>query len=74
MRPSVDPNSAASLGRALISTRIHQGVLKQGTGADRVVFAPATIRENATFENPNPLSQGMDLVLVNGVPVLETAR
>jgi N-acyl-D-amino-acid deacylase len=58
----------------VISTRIHQGVLKQGTGADRVVFAPATIRENATFENPNPLSQGMDLVLVNGVPVLETAR
>jgi N-acyl-D-aspartate/D-glutamate deacylase len=72
MRPSVNPNSAANFGRALIPARISRGVLKQGTWADRVVFTPATNRDNATFENPNQLSQGMDFVLVNGIPVIET--
>jgi N-acyl-D-amino-acid deacylase len=47
-----------------------RGVLKQGMAADVVVFDPATIRDLATFENPNQLSQGMEYVLVNGVPVI----
>src|SRR5207245_664570 len=45
-----------------------RGVLKQGMWADVVVFDPATIRDAATFENPNQLSVGMQYVLVNGVP------
>jgi len=47
-----------------------RGVLKQGMWADMVIFDPATIRDLATFERPNQLSQGMDYVLVNGVPVI----
>jgi N-acyl-D-amino-acid deacylase len=47
-----------------------RGVLKQGMWADVVIFDPATIRDLATFEQPNQLSQGMDFVLVNGVPVI----
>ncbi len=51
-----------------------RGVLKQGMWADVVVFDPATIRDKATFENPNQLSEGMDYVLVNGVPVIEAGK
>ena len=48
-----------------------RGVLKAGMWADVVVFDPATIHDVATFENPNQLSQGMEYVLVNGVPVID---
>ncbi|HLH08150.1 MAG TPA: class A beta-lactamase [Terriglobales bacterium] len=51
-----------------------RGVLKQGLWADVVVFDPNTIRDVATFENPNQLSQGMEYVLVNGVPVIEEGK
>jgi N-acyl-D-amino-acid deacylase len=47
-----------------------RGVLKAGLWADVVVFDPATIRDVATFAEPNQLSVGMDDVLVNGVPVI----
>ncbi len=42
--------------------------------ADVVIFDPATIRDMATFEQPNQLSQGMDYVLVNGVPVIAAGK
>jgi dihydroorotase/N-acyl-D-amino-acid deacylase len=42
--------------------------------ADVVVFDPETIRDVATFENPNQLSEGMQFVLVNGVPVIEGGK
>jgi N-acyl-D-amino-acid deacylase len=51
-----------------------RGVLKQGLWADLVIFDPATIRDLATFEQPNQLSQGMDYVLVNGVPVIAEGK
>jgi dihydroorotase/N-acyl-D-amino-acid deacylase len=51
-----------------------RGVLKQGMWADVVVFDPATIHDVATFEDPNQLSQGMEYVLVNGVPVIADGK
>jgi dihydroorotase/N-acyl-D-amino-acid deacylase len=51
-----------------------RGVLKEGMWADVVVFDPETIRDLATFENPNQLSEGMRFVLVNGVPVIDEGK
>ena len=51
-----------------------RGVLKQGAWADVVVFDPDSIRDVATFENPNQLSIGMQYVLVNGVPVIDDGK
>jgi len=51
-----------------------RGVLKAGMWADLVIFDPATIHDQATFENPNQLSQGMEYVLVNGTPVIDQGK
>jgi N-acyl-D-amino-acid deacylase len=51
-----------------------RGVLKAGMWADVVVFDPDTIHDVATFGNPNQLSEGMQYVLVNGVPVIEGGK
>ena len=51
-----------------------RGVLKTGMWADVVVFDPSNVRDVATFENPNQLSEGMRYVLVNGVPVIEEGK
>ena len=51
-----------------------RGVLKEGLWADVVIFDPETIRDLATFEAPNQLSQGMEYVLVNGVPVIDGGK
>ena len=62
---------------ALPAQRMHfndRGVLKQGMWADVVIFDPETVRDLATFDNPNQLSQGMEFVLVNGVPVIENGK
>jgi N-acyl-D-amino-acid deacylase len=53
---------------------VDRGLLKAGMWADVVVFDPAAVRDLATFENPNQLSQGMDYVLVNGVPVIDQGK
>ena len=63
--------SALPAQRVRLSDR---GVLKTGMWADVVVFDPETIRDRATFENPNQLSEGMRFVLVNGVPVIDEGK
>jgi N-acyl-D-amino-acid deacylase len=51
-----------------------RGVLKAGMWADVVIFDPANIRDLATYVDPNQLSQGMEYVLVNGVPVIASGK
>jgi dihydroorotase/N-acyl-D-amino-acid deacylase len=51
-----------------------RGTLKEGNWADMVIFAPDSVRDLATFEDPNQLSVGMDWVLVNGVPVIADGK
>jgi len=51
-----------------------RGVLKQGMWADVAIFDPEQVRDVATFEDPNQLSQGMEYVLVNGVPVIAAGK
>jgi N-acyl-D-amino-acid deacylase len=51
-----------------------RGVLKAGMWADVVVFDTSTVRDLATFEKPNQLSQGMEYVLVNGVLVIDQGK
>jgi len=42
--------------------------------ADVVIFDPEKITDKATFENPNQFSEGMEFVLVNGVPVIAEGK
>ncbi len=51
-----------------------RGVLKQGMWADVVVFDQETVRDVATYDSPNHLSEGMEYVLVNGTPVIENGK
>jgi N-acyl-D-amino-acid deacylase len=47
-----------------------RGLLRPGMFADVVVFDPATVKDEATFAQPNNYSAGMHHVLVNGKAVL----
>jgi N-acyl-D-amino-acid deacylase len=51
-----------------------RGAIKEGMAADLVIFDPEKIRDLATFEQPNQLSQGVDYVLVNGVAVVASGK
>ncbi len=56
-----------TLPRSVVRPALNnRGVLEDGAMADLTVFDPATIRGNATVENPNQFSSGIDLVIVNG--------
>ncbi|TCP45069.1 N-acyl-D-amino-acid deacylase [Tamaricihabitans halophyticus] len=47
-----------------------RGLLRQGAAADLVVFDPETVLDRSTYLDPWQLSEGMQAVLLNGVPVL----
>jgi dihydroorotase/N-acyl-D-amino-acid deacylase len=53
---------------------LDRGVLRPGMKADVTVFDPATIRDVATFADPNHYSVGVRYVFVNGRAVVSEGR
>lgn len=48
-----------------------RGIIRPGFAADLLLFDPEKVEDKATFQQPHQYSQGFDLVLVNGVPVVD---
>ena len=51
-----------------------RGELRDGWFADVIVFDPATIRDEATFEEPRRLATGVRYVMVNGTLAVENGE
>ena len=51
-----------------------RGILRPGFAADVTIFDPSTIRDVATFDDPNRYSEGVRYVVVNGRVVLSEGR
>ena len=51
-----------------------RGAIKEGYWADLVLFDPATVADQATFEDPFQYPVGIDTVLVNGAVVLDEGK
>jgi N-acyl-D-amino-acid deacylase len=51
-----------------------RGIIRPGMAADITVFDPATIRDVATFQDPNHYSVGVHYVLVNGKVVVDQGK
>ena len=47
-----------------------KGRLQEGMDADITIFDPATVRERATYTNPDQRSAGIPFVIVNGTLVI----
>jgi N-acyl-D-amino-acid deacylase len=48
-----------------------RGLLRDGLAADLVVFDPARVRSNATYEEPRRFPDGIEHVIVNGTLVVD---
>jgi N-acyl-D-amino-acid deacylase len=51
-----------------------RGLIREGMWADIVVFDRARIQDRATYEEPTLFPEGIDVVVVNGVVVIEDGR
>jgi N-acyl-D-amino-acid deacylase len=51
-----------------------RGTIKEGMKADIVLFNPATVIDNSTYEKPQLLSTGIEKVFVNGVEVWDGTK
>lgn len=71
LEDAVRKMTGAVAERLLIGDR---GLLRPGMYADVVVFDPATIQENSTYEKPHQLSTGVRDVFVNGTQVIRDGR
>jgi N-acyl-D-aspartate/D-glutamate deacylase len=51
-----------------------RGFVREGAAADLVVLDLAGLRDTATFEAPRRFPEGIEHVLINGIPVLDAGR
>ena len=65
--------SMTSLPASVFGIR-DRGELRPGAFADITIFDPATIKDTATYEDPQQLATGVSTVLVNGVVVRDNGR
>jgi N-acyl-D-glutamate deacylase len=52
----------------------NKGRIKLGADADITIFDAQRILDKATFEEPGKYSEGIQFVLVNGVPVVSAGQ
>ncbi len=52
----------------------NRGIIAAGNFADLVLIDPATVKDNASIENPRALSDGIEQVWVNGVLVYKNKQ
>ncbi|WP_435357168.1 N-acyl-D-amino-acid deacylase family protein [Emticicia sp. SJ17W-69] len=52
----------------------NRGLIRVGYAADVLIFDENKITDKATFEQPHAYSEGIEVVLVNGVAVLENGK
>jgi N-acyl-D-amino-acid deacylase len=52
----------------------NKGLIMSGYDADLVIFDPAQVQDNATYEKPHQFSSGFQYVLVNGQIVIDKGR
>ena len=48
-----------------------RGLVAPGMAADLLIFDPERVRDRADFSDPLQYAEGMDYVLVNGVPLID---
>lgn len=59
-------------GRPAARLRLQdRGLVREGYAADLVLFDPATVRDEATFDNPRQASAGIHYVFVNGTAAID---
>ncbi|MDP8262297.1 MAG: D-aminoacylase [Candidatus Ancaeobacter aquaticus] len=51
-----------------------RGEIKEGAHADIVIIDPASIKDNATYENPHQYSEGITMVIVSGDIVFDNGH
>ncbi|HEU0141707.1 MAG TPA: amidohydrolase family protein, partial [Bryobacteraceae bacterium] len=51
-----------------------RGRILEGMAADLVLFDPDTVQDKATFQEPHQFSEGFEMVLVNGIPVVDQSQ
>jgi dihydroorotase/N-acyl-D-amino-acid deacylase len=68
LEEAVRKMTSATARRLSITDR---GLLAAGMFADVVIFDPATIADNATYEKPHQLPSGVRYVIVNGAIVMK---
>jgi N-acyl-D-aspartate/D-glutamate deacylase len=53
---------------------LNKGRIRVGADADITIFDPDRVIDKATFEEPLQYSEGIEFVLVNGVPVVKNGK
>ncbi|WP_166356140.1 N-acyl-D-amino-acid deacylase family protein [Phytoactinopolyspora limicola] len=61
----------ARAGRPAPAKHLDRGLIRPGAAADLLMFDPDRLRDHSTFDDPKRFSTGLDLVVVNGVVVVE---